>query len=226
MSETPGQRLQRLRLQAGFASAAEAARRYGWNVATYTSHENGHRGIRLDAALTYGKAYRVDVSEILGLGMAGGTPANLVPIVGDAAVGVWHDASLSTLVGQSGAGALTIPVLQELGSEMQGAVRVIDESMNKILQRGEFAIYSPADDLGELAAHTGKIAYVERRRGDLVERSLRIIAKRKDGMRLECFSTDGRFAESILYPSKRPGETVTIVGFVVGKYAEVQPLII
>lgn len=223
MSETPGQRLRRARLNAGFASAAEAARRHGWNDVTYTSHENGTRGIGLAAAKKYAKAYRIDASEILGLAMGSGTPARLIQIVGDAAVGVWRDANLTTLMGQKGADALTIPVLQELGSAMQGAVRVVDASMNKVFQPGEFAIYSEIEELGDLDQHAGKIAYVERSRGDLIERSLRLFTKRKDGMRLECFSTESRFAESVSYPSKVPNESIRIVGFVVGKYASLGP---
>lgn len=219
MSEGPAERLRRVRLAAGFETAADAARRFGWNERTYDAHENGNRGIRAAVAAKYARAFRVDASEILGLSMGSSTPARLIQIVGDAAVGVWRDANLTTLMGQKGADALTIPVLQELGSAMQGAVRVVDASMNKVFQVGEFAIFSEVEELADLDRYAGKVVYVERRRGDLIERSLRLFSKRKDGMHLECFSTEARFVESVPYPSKRPDEDVRIVGIVVGRYA-------
>lgn len=110
---------------------------------------------------------------------------------------------------------------------MRGAVRVLDESMNKVFQVGEFAIFSDPETLPQEAEKlaNGEIVVVERRRDDLVERSLRVVAQRREGMRLECYSTHPRFVESIPYPSKRPNETVVIIGRVVGRYSKiVQPL--
>lgn len=55
----PATKLRQLRLAAGFESAAAAARRYGWSLNTYKSHENGTRPISKKAAAMYANAYKV-----------------------------------------------------------------------------------------------------------------------------------------------------------------------
>lgn len=52
-------RLTEARKKAGYGSASDAARAFGWAIPTYTGHENGSRGIRWEAAQAYGKAFRV-----------------------------------------------------------------------------------------------------------------------------------------------------------------------
>ncbi|ACB97373.1 transcriptional regulator, XRE family (plasmid) [Beijerinckia indica subsp. indica ATCC 9039] len=58
-------RLRRARKNAGFPSATEAARAFGWNANTYRSHENGERGVRMAMAERYAKAFRVSVPWLL-----------------------------------------------------------------------------------------------------------------------------------------------------------------
>lgn len=55
----PATKLRQLRLAAGFESAAAAARRFGWPLNTYKSHENGLRPISKKAAIKYANAYKV-----------------------------------------------------------------------------------------------------------------------------------------------------------------------
>ncbi|MBB4287525.1 S24 family peptidase [Roseospira goensis] len=57
--DTPADRLRQARKAAGFATAADAAARFGWNVNTYKSHENGQRGLRPEAAERYGVHFQV-----------------------------------------------------------------------------------------------------------------------------------------------------------------------
>lgn len=56
MLDNPAQRLRRARLLAGFASAADLARRLGVELPTYRSHENGNRGFGEREATIYGTA--------------------------------------------------------------------------------------------------------------------------------------------------------------------------
>lgn len=65
MTTEPHQRLMAARERAGFATASEAARRYGWNENTYRSHENGERGLRPDVAARYAAAFKVSPAYIL-----------------------------------------------------------------------------------------------------------------------------------------------------------------
>lgn len=91
MSE-PYERLQEARRKAGFKEAVEAARAYGWTQATYTSHENGIRGLRPDVAERYAKAFRVSPEWLLyGRGpraaKAAATAQKKVPLVGYVSAG-------------------------------------------------------------------------------------------------------------------------------------------
>lgn len=56
---TPADRLRTARLAAGFGSATDAAKAFGWTVSTYLGHENGSRGLPVDAAQRYGRAFKV-----------------------------------------------------------------------------------------------------------------------------------------------------------------------
>lgn len=60
-----GERLRRARVDAGFATAADAARRFGWSPSTYTSHENDTRGLKAEVAARYARAFRVSPEWLL-----------------------------------------------------------------------------------------------------------------------------------------------------------------
>lgn len=61
----PFERLQQARKKAGFIGPTEAAEAYGWRTVTYTSHENGTRGLRPEVAQRYAKAFRVPAEWLL-----------------------------------------------------------------------------------------------------------------------------------------------------------------
>ncbi len=56
---TPADRLKEARTNAGYASASEAADKFGWPYPTYNAHENGSRGFHASLE-TYSKAFGVD----------------------------------------------------------------------------------------------------------------------------------------------------------------------
>ena len=51
-------RLRSARESAGFETATAAAKRHGWSPPTYLGHENGTRGITVEAAKKYARAFR------------------------------------------------------------------------------------------------------------------------------------------------------------------------
>ena len=65
MKNNDSERLRHARESAGFTTAAEAARRFGWKEPTYHSHENSSRGFPKGKAVTYAKAFKVDVEWLL-----------------------------------------------------------------------------------------------------------------------------------------------------------------
>ena len=86
--DTPAERLQFLRRKAGFETATDAARAYGWTVSTYLGHENGDRNPGRDSAKRYATAFRTRWEWIL---EGGQQPTKVtsdeVPIVGDVGAG-------------------------------------------------------------------------------------------------------------------------------------------
>lgn len=64
---TKANRLKAAREKAGFSSAADAARAFGWTESAYRHHENGTRGFGADAAKKYGRAFKVKPGWLLAL---------------------------------------------------------------------------------------------------------------------------------------------------------------
>lgn len=74
------ERLRRARVEAGFSTASEAVRRFGWNKHTYAQHENGTRGFKRETADDYAKAFKVSAAWLLtGENRAA---SNTLPVVG------------------------------------------------------------------------------------------------------------------------------------------------
>lgn len=61
----PSERLRQIRAAAGYRFAKEAARAFGWNENTYSSHENGNRGIPAAAAKKYAARFKVSLDWLL-----------------------------------------------------------------------------------------------------------------------------------------------------------------
>lgn len=81
---TPAERLKEARRKAGFRSATAAAKAFGWTESTYLGHENGSRGLQIDAALRYARAFRVDWGWLMsGAGGELALPAGGTPVLGN-----------------------------------------------------------------------------------------------------------------------------------------------
>lgn len=93
---TLAERLRVARQKAGYESAADAARTFGWTKTTYADHENGHRRPKLDQLKRYGAAFSV---PWLWLQEGGAFPdknkptvgVQTIPITGEVAAGQWLD---------------------------------------------------------------------------------------------------------------------------------------
>ncbi len=62
---TLAERLQEARIEAGYESATDAAKAFGWNENTYRSNENGHRPPGRKTCIKYARAYRVSIDWLL-----------------------------------------------------------------------------------------------------------------------------------------------------------------
>lgn len=207
MVDTPANRLREARQARGFGSAREAAIKFGWSVPTYTSHENGTRGLRIEAARRYAAAFRVSVAHLMGLGQTLATDG--ISIRGSAAIGIWRDSSVVPFIQ---AASVRVP---DLGAQRDAriAVEIADDSCNRAFNRGDYAICEPIDR-PSWPALAGRLVYIERKRDKLVEASIRRVDA--SGVRLTPYSTDQLFASGHDVPVSDP--TIISVCLVVGRY--------
>jgi hypothetical protein len=97
------ERLRIARKEAGYGSIADAAEAFeSIKTPTLTSHENGTREFDAEAAIRYGKAFKVSPSWLLALDSVQHTPGGPsrviespeIPWLGKAAAGVWLEQSV------------------------------------------------------------------------------------------------------------------------------------
>jgi len=79
--EIPADRLKKVRQEAGYPTATDAARAMGMKPPTYLGHENGTTGLRRGAAIRYAKFYGVSLDWLL-TGSGDGKRKRYVPVVG------------------------------------------------------------------------------------------------------------------------------------------------
>lgn len=222
MVESPSDILRKAREAKGFEGPTEAARAYGWNVPTYISHENGTRGIRVDMAKRYAKAFGINAADLLRIAPSGvqkQTPVgDEVRLTNEVAVGVWRDSTIDNTQGRTK--SVVLPTLGTQGA-MRFAVEVSDESINRAFVPGEFAIIERIDPSEVMHFAVDKLVYVERSRGPLIERSIRrVLSNDGNTLKLGSHSTSAKYREVITFPSSDRDETIRIEGKVVGKYTE------
>ena len=127
----PYERLRRARTDAGFETATDAAKAFGFGKSAYISHENGTRGLHPEVADRYAKAFRVAAEWIL-YGKSKTRPAPdkrpQVPLVGY--VGAGAEASFF-----GDQGELDRVYGPEWASDSTVAVEVRGESLGALFDR-------------------------------------------------------------------------------------------
>ncbi len=183
MTETPSERLRRRRKELGFRHASDAAKRFGWDVTTYRSHENNSRGtgVPKNAAVEYAKVYQVSLDWLMtgkdspvtiredfsSLGLA----VQYVPVVALASLGELSSNGANMLSVLEDAPRLPVASSMPLGSQ-PFIIRLEDESMvadsaSISFKKGDLVCFSPdaAVEPGDycLATVTGEKKPVFRR---------------------------------------------------------------
>lgn len=169
-------RLKMARKDAGYDSAADAAKAFGWKISTYTAHENGQNPIRHEVAERYSKAFRVNPKWILfGEDTAQLSTTDLetdtLEIMGDVVAGSFREPTAPASSGASG--MMADP---RFPREAQFCLKVHGDSMNAcqptpILDGALIRCLSL--EYGGLPLRTGQIAVIHRTRGDMVETTLK-----------------------------------------------------
>ena len=223
MTEEQGKRLKELRLKRGFERAADAARAYGWPVTTYQAHENGSRGLKLDIARRYAKAFNSSAAYILtganktnGDGSPTVNSLSNVPLVAAVSAGTFrYDEGIDE-------GAILVPAVPrgDIPAHSQYAVVVDGPSVNKRIPDGAYAICAKFDGYPGGAQH-GALVHVVRERSGLHEHTIKELRYTREGMILMPVSTDPKHQEPIAIATGEADEVVRIEGVVIGIY---QPL--
>lgn len=215
--------MKELRIKRGFESAIDAARAHGWPTTTYQSHENGSRGIKIDVARRYAKAFGTTAAYIL----TGSKPGNnsSTPVVNHlASVPVVAAVSAGTFRYDEGIeeGASPVPAVPrgDIPASSQYAVIVDGQSVNKRIPDGAFAICAKFDSYPGGAQH-GQLVHVVRERSGLHEHTIKEIRFGREGAELWPVSNDPKHQKPVLLSSGDEGEIVRIHGVVIGIY---QPL--
>lgn len=141
----------------------------------------------------------------------------LVPVVGEVAAGVWRESDAMGYTGKEP----QIPIVP-LGypHSKQFAYHIIGNSMNQMrMQGGDYVVCVPYfERRSEIT--DGDFVVVERRNGQLTERTLKIVRVMPDGYQLEPRSSEPGHKPIFVPRNFEPvdGIEVEIVGYVVGGF--------
>lgn len=224
MSSIKADRLRQARANAGFESAAEAARAFGWGEAGYRHHENGTREFDAAAAKKYGKAFKVNPGWLLALDAITVAKSELptigqepvwLEVTGRVAAGTWrehHDLPPEERI--------KIEVnpypFSRLGVERYALI-LEGNSMDKIIPPGS-VLDCLRPDYDRVTPTAGDLVIVERRRHDLVEMTCKRLARVGDDWELRPESNDPKFQDPIRIKDLRrdasDDEEVRVIGIV------------
>lgn len=218
MSSEQSERLRKAREKAGFESASEAARAFGWGVSGYIHHENGTRAFGLDAATKYGRAFRTKPGYLLGLDGIDNLrsyqskASTILSVSGKVAAGVWRETT-----------DLNEPIMEiDIPPPVEDARRfgvvVEGNSMDECYPDGTVL---DCIDINSVTAkpQTGDHVIVERiKASGLRESTVKEFVERDGEYYLRPRSTKAEFKEvKIGKPSEGTidGDEVRVIGFVV-----------
>jgi SOS-response transcriptional repressor LexA len=223
--ETMADRLKQARAEAGYSSAVDAVRAFGWTPSTYYGHENGRVKISRDAAYKYAKAFKVDPSWLLyGKKVNPGEAHHFesvaqIPVRGSTAAGRWLEFDDT----EQDALSPIYAVAGRFPMEQQFAFKVSGPSMDKArIFDGDYVVCVPYW-IARVAPTPGDLVVVERRRGTMFERTLKELQMTDSEFELWPRSTDARFQQPIRIKRNHDliesdGTTVEIVGLVIASY--------
>jgi len=208
-------RLRAARIKAGFASAADACRRFGWKYDTYAQHENGTRGI-VRAADTYAKAFKVSPAWLLtgeGEGPTGTSDAFVkarrVRVRGYVQAGHWSESTELPEDDQ-----FDVPIPDDIafsGYPLHAAI-TRGPSMNKRYPEGTVIVFTHALETME-QIEPGNRYVVERIAADgTIETTVKLLWEDENNhLWLLPESTDPRFQEPIAIEGNEH-DTIRIIG--------------
>lgn len=207
-------RLRCARLAAGFPTAIDAIKRFGWSVSTYRAHENGQNAFDALAAIRYARAFKVAPTWLLlgdeALGAGGATAigaslpdaaqieAGLEAIVGARRAWIMDGRALRP-ASEAIVGLVSIPRDSRYPQVAQFVLVVEGESVNRVARDGDRLLCVDIDMLG-VAPAQGDLVLVERAGAMGTETSIRRLRRLGGRIALSFDSNHDDWRETMIFP--------------------------
>ncbi|MEK7752764.1 MAG: XRE family transcriptional regulator [Acidobacteriota bacterium] len=220
---TVGERLKWARQKAGYDSAAEAVRAFGWTKTTYADHENGHRQPKMPQLKRYAAAFTVPWLWLHEGGQLPGkrkpSQGDAIPVTGEVAAGQWLDTDVE--VDSRDFDQFPIAAHPDFPFESQYGLIVKGTSMNKILAPG-VVLHCVDIVKAEIDPLDDDIVIVQRMRhqGNQREITAKQINRRGKMIVLSPSSTESKWKPISFNPDDGHDgdEEVRVVALVIGRY--------
>lgn len=219
---TPAERLRQAREGARYETAKQAAEAMGVPYPTYSQHENGSRGIPAKRAKRYAQFFRVAPEWLLyGDGSKAAQPLDMPPagrrvrVHGTVQAGAWSEMMIDESPDEDEEFIYFENPAYARASLY--ALHVRGPSMNRYYPDGSTVVVIPTVESGVME---GDHVVVRRRRGGLVETTIKEVVVEKDrSLSLWPRSTDPAFQIPLrLEQARDADEGAEIIGVVVAKY--------
>lgn len=225
------ERLKDARARAGYETATDAARAFGWNDVTYRAHENGGRGLKPSIAKRYASAFKVSADWLLYGDKSsrpeqdvplGELPVVSVPYAGPLEAGAFREAEMYA---QQEHEPVDVPRDKRFPKARQSAYLIKGDSMDLAgLLEGDYVVAVDYIDYCDTQGPpiNGAKVIVERTSngGHMVERTVKELHRVGGDYELRPRSSNPRHK-----PYRVPrdhaaddGTTVSVIGVVTGVY--------
>jgi SOS-response transcriptional repressor LexA len=208
------ERLRRAREQAGYKSAAEAARAMNMAIPTLTSHENSSRSFDEQDAIRYARFFHTSPEWLLfGKGQEHANEPPQIAVVGEVRAGSWLEIDGDQEILEH------IPVAPDSRWVhcRQYALKVVGTSMNKVAQPGDYVIVADWSHMGA-EIKDEDLLVVKRQRGTTYEVTLKRARQSKKGWQLWPESSDPRWQTPLRLDDGNREVEVSILGRVIAIY--------
>jgi len=215
-------RLKAARERAGFATAADAARALHVGLPTYMAHENGTRGFKLASAERYARRFKVPLEWLLTGGDNKGVlephlrhisnDTEFRPVIGAVQAGVWQEMAA---LDESRVEQLPIPANLANANARQYWLEIVGDSVSEYVNSGGHvfctSVWDWARDTDDLLLRAnGKLVVAERRRGDLVERTVKRLVTSNGGPALHTASRHPKWQNETPMKLDDEGQTTAV----------------
>ena len=152
-----------------------------------------------------------------------------LPVLGVAQAGNWAESETIDFgydpdTGESFVPTVPVLAVDDFPARQQYALAIEGTSLNKVAPPGSFVICVrlesfPTDP--DMRILDGKLVHVERRKGDLIETTVKRLKFRSNGAELWPESSDPKHQSAVLLRENGARTHVQIVGVVIGLYQEI-----